>query len=99
MNNNNRDKYSNSKINRYLLDCIDDTMYSKFYLFTGQEIHFETRVICDPTGSTGCLRCECKQVAPHTGAALVRQSSQGEIEKENLVVYMLRCIPNTDKAW
>ena len=60
---------------------------------------YTTRVIYDPTGSTGCLRCECKQVAPHTGAALVRQNSQGEIEKGNLVVYVLSCIPNMDKTW
>ena len=61
--------------------------------------HVGTRVICDPLGSTGCLRCECKQISPHMGAALERQSSQGEIEKENLVVYMLSGIPYMDKAW
>ena len=58
-----------------------------------------TRVICDPTGSTGCLRHEGKQVAPQTDAALVRHSSQGEMHKKNVFVYLLSSIPKTDTAW
>ena len=45
----------------------------------------KTRVICDPTGSTGCLRHEGKQVAPPDGCGPCEaQKSRGNAQGKHI---------------